>query len=97
MVRRGKRLVKSVMPPAGSFYIASCRLSRPFGRNFRGKDASVFAFSDPATVVPVTCWLDYVMSAHSSTLESSRGAKGRRQPTRDSQAPSRPRLRRVRP
>jgi hypothetical protein len=63
MVRRGKRLVESVMPPATSIYIASFRLSRPFGRKFRVKDAGVFAFSDPAIVMRVTCCVDYVMSA----------------------------------
>jgi hypothetical protein len=40
-------------------------LSSLFRRKFRGKDASVAAFSDPAIVICAACLLDYVMSAHS--------------------------------
>ena len=60
MVRRGKRLMKSVMPPR-LVYTASCRLSSLFRRKFRGKDAVAFVFPDLATVIPVTCCLDYVL------------------------------------
>jgi hypothetical protein len=64
VVRRGKRLMESAVPPAGSIYIASCRLSSLFTGKFRGKDGSVVAFSDLGTVMRVACWLDYVMCAH---------------------------------
>ena len=65
MVRRGKRLMESAVPPARTIYIASCRLSSLFRRKFRGQDASVFALSDPAIVMRAACRLDYVMCAHS--------------------------------
>ena len=89
MVRRGKRLIESAVPPAGSIYIASCRLSRPFRRRFRGKDASVTAFSDPAIVMPVAYLLDYVMSAHSCYSRIGSSRSGEATTYRDSQAPSR--------
>ena len=65
MVRRGRHPMRSAVPPAGSIYIASCRLSSLFRGKFRDKDASVVAFSDLGTVMRAACWLDYVMSAHS--------------------------------
>jgi hypothetical protein len=49
------------MPPAQTIYIASCRLSRPFGGKFRGKDAVAFAFSGLAMIERVTCCVAYVM------------------------------------
>jgi hypothetical protein len=65
MVRRGRRLMESLMPPAGSIYIASCRLSSLFRRKFRAKAVSVAAFPDPAIVLRGACRQDYVMCAHS--------------------------------
>jgi len=77
------------MPPAGSIYIASCRLSSLFRRTFRGKDASVTAFSDPAIVMPVAYLLDYVMSAHSRRSPIGSSRSGEATTYRDSQAPGR--------
>jgi hypothetical protein len=62
MVRRGKRSIESAVPPAGSIYIACCRLSSRFRRKLRGKEASLADFSDPAMVTGATCSL-HVMSA----------------------------------
>ena len=55
MVRRGKRSIGSVMPPARTIYIASCRLSRPFGRKFRRTTTTGLAFfeSARAAVMPL--------------------------------------------
>lgn len=89
MVRRGKRLMESVMPPARLIYTASCRLSSLFRRKFLGKDASVAAFSDPAIVICAACLLDYVMSAHSRRSPIGSGSSGEATTYRDSQAPSR--------
>jgi len=55
MVRRGKRLMESAVPPARPIYIASCRLSSLFRRKFRDKDAVEFAFSDPAIIMHAAC------------------------------------------
>ena len=81
--------MESVVPPARSIYIASCRLSSLFRRKFRGKDASVAAFSDPAIVMRAACLLDYVMYAHSccSRIGSSRSGEATTHP--DSHTPNR--------
>ena len=73
----GVNAKKSVMPPARIIYIAWCRLPRPFGGKFRGMDAHAVAFSDSATVIRVTCLLDYVISGHSccSRIGSSRSGE----------------------
>ena len=59
MVRQGKRSMKNVMPPASPIYIGSCRLSSLFRKRFRGKHASVAAFSRPrqSSCVRRACWI----------------------------------------